>query len=133
LCGAAPQRQARWRIPIRPVPPRIDFWAVIAHLTVASGVLSVGPDGSGVNGLTPGPLCLLGRLSAAGQGLPQMTPRLPHPLAVTQSSITTGTLTGSGAYLVGGQARRRAHTSAVLSARSLIPAGHTRHDREEHG
>jgi hypothetical protein len=43
-------------------------WVVI--VTVASGLGPKGPDGPGVNGLTPGPLRLLGRLSPAGQGLP---------------------------------------------------------------
>jgi hypothetical protein len=37
------------------------FWVVV--VTVPSWSHSEGPDGSGVNGLTPGPLRLLGRLS----------------------------------------------------------------------
>ena len=43
-------------------------WAML--VTVASGSCREGPDGSGVNGLTLGPLRLLGRLAPAGRGLP---------------------------------------------------------------
>jgi hypothetical protein len=42
----------------------------VVIVTVASESRPEGPDGSGVNGLTLGPLRLLGRLSPAGQGLP---------------------------------------------------------------
>jgi hypothetical protein len=52
---------------VRPLP--INHWATL--VTVASGSRPEGPDGSGVNGLTLGPLRLLDRLSPAGQDLPQ--------------------------------------------------------------
>jgi hypothetical protein len=71
LCGAAPPASSPLRVPIRPAPPRIHPLAVI--VTVARRSRPAGPDGSGVNGLTLGPLRLLGRLSPAGLGLPQVT------------------------------------------------------------
>ena len=45
-----------------------DRWAVI--VTVASGSRPEGPDGSGVNGLTPGPLRLLAGCRRQARGLP---------------------------------------------------------------
>jgi hypothetical protein len=67
----SPPASSPLRVPIRPAPPRIHPLAVI--VTVASGSRPEGPDGSGVNGWTLGPLRLLGRLSPAGQGLPWVT------------------------------------------------------------
>jgi hypothetical protein len=48
-------------------------------VTVASGSRPEGPDGSGVNGLTPVPLRLLGRLLPAGQEPATDDTRLPLP------------------------------------------------------
>jgi hypothetical protein len=61
-----PQRQVRWAF--RFVRPPPQYIVCVAIITVVSGSLSEGPDGSGVNCLIPGPLRLLGRLSLAGQG-----------------------------------------------------------------
>ncbi len=73
-----PQRQARCASrSLRPLR-RTDRLTVI--VTVASGSRPEGPEGSGVNGLTPGPLRLLGRLSPAGQGPAVGDTRLPLPL-----------------------------------------------------
>jgi hypothetical protein len=72
-----PQRQARYRVPIRPAPPHIDRWAVI--VTVVSGSRREGLDGSGVNGLTPGPLRLLGRLSPGRPGACRRSHASPSP------------------------------------------------------
>ena len=54
----------------RPDPPGVVEQLVV---TVASGSPPEGPDGSGVNGLTPGPLRLLGRRCRQAKGLPQVT------------------------------------------------------------
>jgi hypothetical protein len=77
LCGAAPPASSPRRVPIRPAPPRTDRWMAI--ITVARGSRPEGPDGSGVNGLTLGPLRLLGGLSPAGQGPAVSDTRLPLP------------------------------------------------------
>jgi hypothetical protein len=79
FCGAAPlPASSPLRVPIRPAPPSIDPWVTI--ITVANGSPPEGPDGSGVNGLTPGPLRPLGRLSPAGHGPAEGDARLPRPL-----------------------------------------------------
>jgi hypothetical protein len=83
LCGAAPPASSPLRVPVRPAPPRNRSLLMI--VTVASGSRPEGPDGPGVNGLTPGPLRLLGRLSPAGQGLPQVTRAPPSPSICTAS------------------------------------------------
>ena len=59
-----PPASSPLRVPIRPAPPRIHRHAMI--VTVASESRPEGPDGSGVNGLTLGPLQLL-RLAIAGR------------------------------------------------------------------
>ena len=75
----------------RPNPPGpsggLIVWAVI--VTMASGSRPEGPDGSGVNGLTPGPLRLLGRLSPAGQVPAAGHTRLPLSMhiAVDQKAL----------------------------------------------
>jgi hypothetical protein len=79
LCGAAPPASSPLRVPIRLAPPRIAREVTI--VTVASGLRREGPDGSGVNGLTLGPLRLLGRLLPAGQGPAASGARLPLPLS----------------------------------------------------
>ena len=61
----SPPASSPLRVPTRPVPPRVIIEVVI--VTVASWLLAEGPDGSGVNGWTLGPLRLLGRLLPAGQ------------------------------------------------------------------
>jgi len=67
LCGAAPPASSPLTRPDPCGPSARRLWAVI--FTVAGDHVE-GPHGSGVNGWTPGPLRLLGRLSPAGQGLP---------------------------------------------------------------
>ncbi|MGH8605501.1 MAG: hypothetical protein ACREXR_22735, partial [Gammaproteobacteria bacterium] len=49
-------------------PPRIDRWEV--SVTVASGSPLEGPDGSGVNGLTPGPCHSSSCCRRQARGLP---------------------------------------------------------------
>jgi hypothetical protein len=49
-------------------------------VTVTSGSRPEGPGGSGVNGLTPGPLRLLGRRCRQARGLLRVDTRLPLPL-----------------------------------------------------
>lgn len=66
IVRSRPPASSPLRVPIRPAPPSVHRWALL--ITVASGSRPEGPDGSGVNGLTLGPLRLLGRLSPAGQG-----------------------------------------------------------------
>jgi hypothetical protein len=68
LCGAAPPASSPLRVPIRPAPPRTDRRVVI--ISVASRARPEGPDGSGVNDLTPGPLRLLGGYRRQARGLP---------------------------------------------------------------
>ncbi|MEA2712334.1 MAG: hypothetical protein QOK27_295 [Gemmatimonadales bacterium] len=97
-----PPASSPLRVPIRPAPPRNDSWVVI--VTVPRRSRPEGPDGSGVNGLTPGPLRLLGRLSPAGQGPAVGDARLPLPSSrreVTQVMTTTSAvLTGQHAVHV---------------------------------
>jgi hypothetical protein len=67
-------------------PSARRLWAAI--VTVAGDHVE-GPHGSGVNGWTPGPLPLLGRLSPAGQGLPDMARASLSLDAQPPLSITT--------------------------------------------
>jgi hypothetical protein len=77
LCGAASPASSPLRVLLPPAPPRNDRRAVI--MPVARGSGTEGPAGSGVNGLTPGPLRPLGRLTPAGQGPAVENARLPLP------------------------------------------------------
>lgn len=61
-----------------PLAPPGDH-RLVAIMPVTSGSGTEGPAGSGVNGLTPGPLRLLGRLTPAGQGPAVDDTRLPPP------------------------------------------------------
>ena len=63
-----PPASSPLRVPIRPALPRIDPWVVI--VTVASGSRPEGPDGSGVNGLTPGPYDSSAGYHQQARGLP---------------------------------------------------------------
>jgi hypothetical protein len=63
--------------PDPPGPSAVRSLAVV--VTVAGAPCPEGPAGSGVNGLTPGPLRLLGRLSPAGQGPAEGDTRRPLP------------------------------------------------------
>jgi hypothetical protein len=66
---------------VRPDPASPCGWSIVEawSVAVASGSRSEGPAGSGVNGLTPGPLRLLGRLSPAGQRPAACDAHLPLP------------------------------------------------------
>jgi hypothetical protein len=87
-CDGVREREARI---VRSRPPRVkpaarpDPSGPSAHRSLSSGrhhgmqARPEGPDGSGVNGLTLGPLRLLGRLSPAGQGPAVSDTRLPLP------------------------------------------------------
>ena len=79
--GAAPPTSSPLRVPIRPAPPRVTRWAVT--LATSSGSSTEGPGGSGVNGLTPGPLRLLVRQARAGQEPAAKGTRLPLPPLAT--------------------------------------------------
>jgi hypothetical protein len=77
-CGCVREREAQivrsrpppasspLRVPIRPAPPRVDRLGSNQHC--GSGSCPEGPGGSGVNGLTPGPLRLLGPAIAGRPG-----------------------------------------------------------------
>ena len=67
---AEPSPQPQARCASRSVRPLmcVNLYAMIVTVVSESGREK--PDGSGVNGLTLGPLRLLGRLAPAGRGLP---------------------------------------------------------------
>jgi hypothetical protein len=86
LCGAAPPASSPLARPDPPGPSA--FQLLSSDRRVAGQSRTEGPDGSGVNGLTLGPLRLLGRLSPAGHGPAVEDTRLPLPLYVTATDRT---------------------------------------------
>jgi hypothetical protein len=81
LSGAVRPASSPLRVWIAPVPPRVDRQALI--ITVVSGIRPEGPVRSGVNGLNPGPLRLLGRRCRQARGLPQVAHASLSPLSAT--------------------------------------------------